>query len=209
MIDLRQQINDVRRTLGNRTLEAGEARVSTISQVYDTDIDDLWQVVTQPERIARWFLPVTGELKEGGSYSLQGNASGTITRCDRPRGYDATWEFGEMLSWIEVRLVPEGGGTRFELRHIAHVDDNMWDQYGPGATGVGWELGFMGLAMHLADPAASPDPASMQTWHETPEGREFIRAAADRWAEAAIEYGDDPAKAKASGDRTYGFYTGT
>ena len=209
MIDLRQQINDVRRTLGDRTLEAGQARVLTISQVYDTDIDDLWQVVTRPERIARWFLPVTGELKEGGSYSLQGNASGTITKCDKPRGYDATWEFGGMVSWIEVRLRPEGGGTRFELQHIAHVDDNMWDQYGPGATGVGWELGFMGLAMHLADPVASPDPASMQTWHETPEGREFIRAAADRWAGAAIEYGDDPEKAKASGDRTYGFYTGT
>ena len=41
MIDVRQQISNVRRTLGRRTLEAGEARVSVISQVYDTGIDDL------------------------------------------------------------------------------------------------------------------------------------------------------------------------
>jgi uncharacterized protein YndB with AHSA1/START domain len=209
MIDVRHQINDVRRTLGDRTLEAGEARVQTVSQVYDTGIDDMWSVVTEPERIARWFLPVTGELKEGGSYRLEGNASGTVSKCDKPHGYDATWEFGGMVSWIEVRLTPERGGTRFELRHIAPVAVEFWDQFGPGATGVGWDMGFFGLAGYLSDPASAPDPASMLNWHETPEGQEFIRAAADRWAEAAVTYGDDPEKAKASSDRTYAFYTGT
>jgi uncharacterized protein YndB with AHSA1/START domain len=211
MIDVRQQINDVRRTLGDRTLEAGEGRVQTISQLYDTGIDDMWSVVSSPERIARWFLPVTGELKEGGSYQLEGNAGGTISSCDRPNGYDATWEYGGMLSWIEVRLTAEGSKTRFELHHIAPVpeDTSFWDQFGPGATGVGWDLGLIGLASYIADPASTPDPATMTTWHETPEGSEFIRAASDRWAEAAIAYGDNPEKAKASADRTYAFYTGT
>ena len=209
MIEVQHQINDVRRTLGDRTLEAGAARVQTISQVYDTGIDDMWSVVTAPERIARWFLPVTGELKEGGSYQLEGNAGGTISKCDKPHGYDATWEFGGMVSWIEVRLTPEDGGTRFELRHIAPVVDEMWDQFGPGATGVGWDMGFMGLAMYLDDPSSVPDATAKATWHETPEGKEFIRAACDRWGEAAVAYGDDAAKAKASADRTFGFYTGT
>ena len=59
MIDVKEQINAVRRTLGERTLEAGAAKVLTISQVYDTGIDDLWEVVTDPERISRWFLPVS------------------------------------------------------------------------------------------------------------------------------------------------------
>jgi uncharacterized protein YndB with AHSA1/START domain len=211
MIDVRQQINDVRRTLGDRTLEAGEGRVQTISQLYDTGIDDMWTVVSSPDRIARWFLPVSGELKEGGSYQLEGNAGGTISKCDRPNGYDATWEYGGMLSWIEVRLTPEGSRTRFELHHIAPVpeDTSFWDQFGPGATGVGWDMGLIGLASYLADPSSTPDPAKMTTWHETPEGSEFIRAASDRWAEAAITYGDDPEKARASADRTYAFYTGT
>src|SRR5690348_15960946 len=93
MIDVDTQISQVRRELGTRTLEAGEARVSTISQVYPTDIDDLWDVVTNAERIARWFMPVEGELKEGGHYQLIGNASGTITNCDKPRSYAATWEY--------------------------------------------------------------------------------------------------------------------
>ena len=56
MIDVKQQISAVRRTLGSRRLEAGEARVSTLSQVFDTGIDDLWDVVTNPERIPRWLL---------------------------------------------------------------------------------------------------------------------------------------------------------
>jgi len=208
MIDVNHQINQVRRQQGRRTLEAGEARVQTISQVYDTDIEDLWDVVTNPERIARWFLPVEGELKEGGRYQLTGNAGGTVTRCDRPSGYSATWEFADQVSWIEVRLTPEGDSTRFELEHVAHVADEWWDQFGPGATGVGWDGGFYGLANYLADPATARNPESMATWHETPEGRSFYRLSSDAWVEASIADGTDPVAAKAAGERTYAFYTG-
>lgn len=84
MFDVKQQINAVSRRVGSRTLEAGEARTVTVSQTYDTDLDDLWEAVTTAERIARWFLPVTGELKLGGHYQLQGNAGGTVTACEAP-----------------------------------------------------------------------------------------------------------------------------
>ena len=210
MIDAKQQVSAVRRQAGGRTLEAGEARVSTISQVYDTGQDDLWDAVTDPERITRWFLPVSGELREGGKYQLEGNAGGTISRCDKPHGFAATWEYNGDVSWIEVRLVPEGDGrTRFELEHVAHVAAEFWDKYGPGATGVGWELGLWGLANHLTDPATAIDPKDGEAWMMSPDGKEFIRLSADAWAEAAIADGEDPQKARASADRTYGFYTGT
>lgn len=209
--DPKQQINAVRRTLGDRTIESGAALVATISQVYPTDIDDLWEVVTRPERIVRWFAPVSGELKEGGHYQIEGNANGTITRCEKPRGYSATWEFGGQVSWIEVRLTPAGDGTRFELEHVAKAEfpNDFWDRYGPGATGVGWDLAMLGLARHLGDPSATLDPEVIATWHTTEEGRTFLRLAADRWAEVAAGYGVDPAAAKAQGDHTYAFYTGT
>ena len=54
MIDVKHQVSAVRRTMGTRTLEAGEARVLTISQAYATTIDDLWDAVTSAERIPRW-----------------------------------------------------------------------------------------------------------------------------------------------------------
>ena len=95
MIDVKEQINAVRRTLGERTLEAGAAKVLTISQVYDTGIDDLWDTVTNPERIPRWFLPISGELRVGGRYQFEGNAGGTITAATnrtptRPPGSSAS-----------------------------------------------------------------------------------------------------------------------
>jgi uncharacterized protein YndB with AHSA1/START domain len=209
MIDVKQQISAVRRTVGSRRLEAGEARVSTISQTFDTGIDDLWDVVTDPERIRRWFLPVSGDLREGGHYQLQGHAGGTISRCDKPHGYAATWEYNKDVSWIEVRLTPDGTDrTRLDLEHVAHVADEFWDQFGPGATGLGWESIFYGIAGHLADPESALDPAEAMAWMASDEGREFLRLAADSWAEADIAAGTDATEAQAKGDRSYGAYSG-
>ena len=121
MIDVTHQINTVRRTVGTRTLEAGEARVVTISQSYDTDAADLWDACTNIERIPRWFLPVAGDLQVGGQYQLEGNANGTILTCDPPRAFTATWECGGDVSWIEVQITSEGSHrSRFELAtHLA------------------------------------------------------------------------------------------
>jgi uncharacterized protein YndB with AHSA1/START domain len=205
---VKQQISAVRRTVGSRRLEAGEARVSTLSEVFDTGIDDLWDVVTNPERIPRWFLPISGDLREGGHFQLTDHAGGTISRCDKPRGYAATWEYGGDVSWIEVRLTPEGADrTRLELEHVAHVADEMWDQFGPGATGLGWDSMLYGMAGHLFDPATALDPADAVAWMLSDEGREFLRLAADAWAEADIAAGTDAAEAQAKADRSYAAYT--
>jgi len=165
MIEVRHQISAVRRLIGTRVVAAGEARVMTISQAYQTGIDDLWDACTNPERISRWFLPVSGELRLGGRFQIQGNASGTIERCDPPKSFGATWEFGGEVSWIEVRLNPEAdGSTRLELEHTAHVDDERWAEFGPGAVGIGWDMGFMGLANHLSSGnAVDPQEAAAAT----------------------------------------------
>jgi uncharacterized protein YndB with AHSA1/START domain len=207
MIDIVEQINAVRRQVGTRVLETGEARSVIISQTYDTDIDDLWDACTNPERIPRWFLPVTGELRLGGRYQLEGNAGGTIERCDPPKSFSATWEFGEATTWIEVRLSPNpDGGTRLELEHIAHVDE-QWAQFGPGAVGIGWDLVFfMGLARYLAAEIAA-DPRQAAAWVASDEGKQFITLSGERWRDADIAAGADPADATAAADRTTAAYT--
>lgn len=174
MIDVTQQINAVQRQIGTRALEAGEARILTVGQVYDAPLDDVWDACTDAKRIARWFMPVTGDLREGGHYQLEGNAGGTIERCDPPRGFAATWEYGGDVSWVEVRLTTEpAGGTRFELEHLAHVDDERWAEYGPGAVGIGWDMGILGLALHLSSGAAM-DPQEGAAWAASDEGRRFV-----------------------------------
>ncbi|QGN48418.1 polyketide cyclase [Micromonospora sp. WMMC415] len=209
MIDASSQISAVRRQLGRRALEAGEARVMTISQTYDASPEDVWDACTNPERIPRWFLPVSGDLRLGGRYQLQGNAGGTIERCDPPKGFAATWEYGDEVSWIEVRLAPvEDGRTRFELDHIAHVDDDRWTQFGPGAVGVGWDLAALGLASHLAAAGAGVTPEESEAWMASDEGRRFVALSSEQWYEASVAGGTDRAEARAAADRTTAFYTG-
>jgi uncharacterized protein YndB with AHSA1/START domain len=207
VIDVTEQINAVRRHIGKRVLEAGEARVLTISQTYDATVDDVWDACTNAKRIPRWFLPVSGELRVHGRYQLEGNASGTIERCDPPKSFAATWEYGGEVSWIEVRLTGEpDGGTRFELEHTAHVDDERWVEFGPGAVGVGWDGSFMGLGLHLAS-GESVDPKEVEAWTASEEGRRFMTLSSQRWCDASIAAGEDPERARAAADRTTAAYT--
>ena len=209
MIDVNHEINSIDRQVGSRTLEAGEARTLTISRVYDTPPDDLWDACTNPDRLRRWFMPISGDLRPGGRYELQGNASGTIERCERPSTIDATWEYGGQVSWIAIRLTPEAEGrTRFALEHIAHVEDEMWAQYGPGAVGVGWDQGLLGLSLYLAGSEDLPERDEVEAWQLSDVGREYARLSSGQWAEASIASGTDSDAARAAADRTTAFYTG-
>jgi uncharacterized protein YndB with AHSA1/START domain len=209
VIDVTHQINAVSRAVGSRVLDAGEARTVTVSQTYDTDADDLWDACTNPERIPRWFLPVTGDLRVGGRYQLEGNAGGEVLTCDPPEGFTATWEYDDEISWIEVQVVAEGATrSRLVLEHIAHVDDARWAEFGPGAVGVGWDLAIgLGLGLHLATGAAV-DPGEVAAWSASDEGRRFMTLSSDGWFAATVAAGEDAAVARAAADRTTAAYTG-
>ena len=208
MIDVGTQINAVRRTVGTRVLEAGEARTVTISQSYPATVDELWDACTNPERIPRWFLPISGELRVGGHYQLHGNASGTVERCEPPTSFAATWEVGERKSWIEVRLSPEPGGrARLEIEHIALIDDATWMEFGPGAVGVGWDMALIGMVRHLGSDEVV-DRGRAQAWVASEDGRRFMSASSERWREASVEAGADAADAAEAARRTMLAYTG-
>ena len=196
----------------SRVVESGTRDGKPTSEVrlgrtFRTDLDDLWDALTNAERIPQWMLPISGELRLGGTYQLEGNASGTITACDPPRSFEATWEYAGEVSWIEVRLqVVSHTETHFELIHVSPVDEKMWDQYGPGAVGVGWDLSLLGLSLNVSSGAAKP-PES-EGWESSDEGRRFCRASSGAWAAASIAFGTEPGAARAAADRTTAFYTG-
>ena len=207
MIDVSEQINAVQRVVGSRVLEAGEARIATISQTYNATIEDVWDACTNPERLPRWFLPVSGELRVGGHYQLQGNAGGTVEQCDAPTNFCATWEYGGDVSRIEVRLSPAAdGGTLFLLEHTGSVGDEKWAEFGPGAIGVGWDMTLTGLALHLASGEPN-DPDEFMAWMMSDAGREFLTSSSLRWQDANIDAGTDPDVAKAAAERTTAAYT--
>ena len=133
MIEVVHQLNSVARRVGSRELPAGQARTVVLSRSYAAPIEDVWDACTNPERIPRWFLPVSGDLRLGGRFQLEGNAGGTVERCEAPNGFTATWEFGGEVSWIELRLVSLAPNqTKLELEHIAHVDDSRWADHWVG-----------------------------------------------------------------------------
>ena len=207
-------IEDAARTVGLVTREVrtgsrngAPTRIAVARRTYGTDRADLWNAVTDPERNPRRCLPVAGELPTGRRYLLEGNAGGVVERCETPELFAVTWEYGPMVSWLEVTLRPDGDGTTLELVHEAPVDPDTWAQFGPGAVGVGWDLGLLGLDVHLAS-GEQVDATSALAFPTTREGRDFVRAAAGGWADAAIADGDEPTAAYEAAGRTVGFYTG-
>jgi uncharacterized protein YndB with AHSA1/START domain len=208
MIDVIQHINSVRREVGTRVLESGTAHTVTVSQTYNATVDDLWDACTNPERIPRWFLPISGDLRLGGRFQFEGNAGGIIEKCDPPNSFAATWEFGGGVTWIEVRLTAEPNGrARFTLEHTGHVEDAHWAEFGPGAVGVGWDMGLLGLAKHLDAPDAAVIPADVMAWLTSDEGKELVRLSSEGWCAANIAAGTPEADARGARDRTTAAYT--
>ena len=196
----------VAREIRTSERDGATTRVAVARRAYPTDRADLWDCLTNPERIPRWFLPVTGELAEGGTYQVVGNAGGTVESCDRPRAFAVTWEFGGMVSWLAVSLTEGTDGTTLELVHEAPVDPDMWALYGPGAVGLGWDMALLGLGIHV-ETGAAVDPEVAAGLNFMPEGQQLLRLAADGWRDAAIADGDEPEAATTAADAVYGAYT--
>lgn len=217
MVDVNAQIEAVARSIETKEVDDALAYVQTLAQTYPSPIDDVWDAVTSAERIPRWFLPISGDLRLGGTYQFEGNAGGEIRRCDPPAGgqagYTVTWGMGMgEPAIVNVRLVAvDASSTRLELENVAtaaSIPEGFWEQFGPSATGIGWDQGLLGLALHFAGGDGGIAPEEAAAWVVTDEGKSFMRRSADAWAAAQHDDGTAADVAKAAADRTYGMYTG-
>jgi len=208
MIDIVRQIEAAQREVGAGRIAAGEGRTIRIRRTYAAAIDDVWEALTDPTRIGRWFLPISGDYRLGGQFQFEGNAGGTIMACERPNRLRVTWVYGEPasendVSELEIRLVSEGdAATVLELEHTAIVPDEMWDQFGPGAVGVGWDQGMLGLALHLQG-GSIDDPMA---WQLSEQGRDFATRSSTAWGEADRAAGADAEAVSRGVANTITFY---
>jgi uncharacterized protein YndB with AHSA1/START domain len=203
-VDVIQQIGAVVREVRSTEHEGKPAKVVVAGRTYSTTPEDLWQAVTDPERIQRWLLPVSGELRLGGRYQLEGNAGGTIMECRPPRMLALTWEYGGDVSWVKVHLTPESSGhTRLELEHKA-IPGEHWKKFGPSAVGVGWDLMLLGLEQFITEGRT----VDKEAWPASVEGKEFMRRSAEDWGRAHIAAGTPPEEAGAAVQRTFAAYSG-
>ncbi|WP_198671526.1 SRPBCC domain-containing protein [Desertihabitans aurantiacus] len=209
MRDVLDELTAARRTMGRGDVPAGEAYTVELRRHYGSPVDDVWDAVTDPERLRRWLKPVTGDLRPGGSYELDGGEHGEILRCEPPQLLKVSWLYGpEADAWpgtseVEVRLAPgPDGGTELELVHAAVLADPSFPTYGPGAGGVGWDLALLGLARLLA----GGDVVDHEEFETSPEGREFARRSAAAWGEAHLAAGGEPEQVAAAVEATTRFY---
>jgi len=192
----------VQRQLTTITRDGQELRLLTVTRTYDASADEVWHALTTAERIERWMMPVTGDLEVGGRFQLEGNAGGEVLECVPPERLAITWEYGGQVSWVDLSLRPTPDGTLLQLDHSAPVPPEMWEQFGPGAVGIGWEMGLMGLAEHLAAPDAERPPRETM-----PDLTDYLVESAAAWGEVDVEAGADPETARAAARRTAEAYT--
>ena len=202
-LDVTTMIGAVRREVTTRDEGGRPARVVTATRTYAASPDEVWAAITDPDRIPRWFLPVSGDLRLGGRYQLEGQAGGDITACEPPRHLAVTWEYGGEVGWVDVRLEPDPAGTRLRLEHAAHVGGDRWDEYGPGAVGVGWDLVLVGLHEYQAT-----GTVDRQAWETEEPARAFMRASSEAWGEASMAAGTPEEAARAAAGRTTAAYAG-
>jgi uncharacterized protein YndB with AHSA1/START domain len=107
----------------HRDIGAGPARVAVMTRTYETGIDDLWDAVTNPERLARWYTTVTGDFRVGGMFDQVNMGGGVIAECEAPRHLRLVLGKGG-ADEIEVRLTPgdDGATTVLEVQHATTLD---------------------------------------------------------------------------------------
>jgi uncharacterized protein YndB with AHSA1/START domain len=176
-IDIPSQLAAIYREVGER--QAGEAVGVLMRRSYGAEIEDVWSAVTDPERMRRWFLPVSGDLRVGGTFQLEGNAGGEILTCEPPTLLRVT--FGGPTSVVELRLTPNGDETLLELEHVVPLEIA---QSAAGAlyVGPGWDGALMGLDLFLRGEAPA-DPAAAAN---SPVVQEFSKQSVHLWI-AAVE----------------------
>lgn len=185
MIDIVSQLNAIQRKVEVLPPADGLGeRVSVLlSRSYDAPIGDVWDAVTQPDRIKRWFMPISGDLRVGGTFQLEGNAGGEILACEPPRLLRVT--FGGPTSLVEVRLIAqEDSATMLELEHTVPIE---MAQSGAGAlyVGPGWDGAVLGLDLFLRGKAIG-DPVAAAN---SPQALEFSKQSVHAWIEVVKNSG--------------------
>ena len=180
MFDMLEELAAIHRNVARD--DSSDTVSVTLSRAYDADAEDVWDALTNPDRLPRWFYPVSGNLAVGGSFQFEGNAGGEVRRCDRPTWLQVT--FGGPDSVLDVRLAVAGEETIVELTHTVPL---AMAGSGAGAlfVGPGWDGALLGLGIHLrglsvGDPLEAANSA---------EVIEFNRGSISRWTEAVESSG--------------------
>jgi uncharacterized protein YndB with AHSA1/START domain len=141
-------------TIGTMRALDENVGVVRVEDVYDTDIDDLWEACTTPERLARWIAQVAGDLRVGGkihaTFTSSWDGPGRIEVCDRPHHLMMTMEPDtEDETVMEAWFTEEGDKTRLVVEERGLPLDKIHYH------GAGWQAHLEDLRRSLAGEASA------------------------------------------------------
>jgi uncharacterized protein YndB with AHSA1/START domain len=138
---------------------ADGAGVVCIEDRYETDIADLWEALTDPERLRRWYGVVEGDLRPGGEFrtyiaadDIEG--TGRVEACEPPRRLllttretDESYQRGQGVppydQAIEATLTPDGDQTILVIEVRGMPLDKI------AFYGAGWQIHAENLAEYI------------------------------------------------------------
>jgi uncharacterized protein YndB with AHSA1/START domain len=150
-----------------------------VEDVYDTDIEDLWEACTRPERLARWIAEVSGDLRVGGTihavFTSTWTGPGRVEVCEAPHHLLLTMEPGtDDETQMEAWLTQEGSRTRLVVEERGLPVDKLY------LHGAGWQAHLEDLGRSLAEHAS----AHPERWTEQTAAPAWRR----RWDELTPAY---------------------
>jgi len=182
MIDINGHISAIKREVSTALVDGKESVIVQVRRTYGAEPEDVWDALTDPDRLRRWFLPVTGDLRLGGTFQTEGNAGGTIRQCEPPRVLVVTW--GSDTSVVRLDLSPASDGTVLHLRHSVPME---FAQSGAGSlfVGPGWDSAVMTLAEYLA----GTGPADPAVFIASDEVQTFTKDSLQAWTKVVESSG--------------------
>ncbi len=145
------------RILGSLRSAAGVGVVQ-IEDRYDTDIDDLWSAITDPDRLARWHGQVEGDLRPGGEFRVYLEAddiesTGRVDACEPSTAIGDTRETDESYrrgqgvppfdAVNEITLTADGDQTILVIEVKGMPLDKI------AFYGAGWQIRAEHLAAYI------------------------------------------------------------
>jgi uncharacterized protein YndB with AHSA1/START domain len=191
IIDIAEQVGAISRQVEQQQNESGEIVTVTMERRYPAEVADVWQAMTDPERMRRWFLPITGDLRQGGNFQLEGNAGGEILTCEPPRHLVVT--FGAETSVVDVQLSGDAEQTLLRLTHSVPLE-MAGTTAGALYVGPGWDGALLGLALYLKG-QVSDDPVAAAN---SPEVQDFNLKSIEEWVSTVEASGTADADAIAA-----------
>jgi uncharacterized protein YndB with AHSA1/START domain len=182
------QIESTSRDLGRRLTAVGLGHSVRLRRRFDAPIQAVWAAITEPAQLEKWEGRVSGDLRAGGDYQLEGNSHGAILACNKPHHFAVIWDSTGDPTELDVRLAEApDGGTLLELEHVAVIPDEY--VAGVGQFASNWELGMYLLDEYLHD-TLPPEALDWAVGERlTPALEALISRSDEQWTELARSQG--------------------